>query len=58
MFSKYGYGFLESLLFFSPVWSGETDLARRLKGKTVLITDASFGIGECLVEELAKTGAH
>lgn len=58
MFSKYGYGFLESLLFFSPVWSSETALARCLKGKTVLITGASFGIGECLVEELAKTGAH
>ena len=51
------YSFLERLLF-PPTRLDEADLKRNLRGKTVLITGASFGIGECLAHQLAETGAR
>lgn len=46
------------LLFFPLLWYSRSKLRRRLAGKTVLITGASYGIGESLAECLADTGAH
>ena len=46
------YSFLENLLF-PPVYLSEKKLAQSLEGKTVLITGASFGVGEKLAYMLA-----
>ncbi|SDO57455.1 Short-chain dehydrogenase [Pedobacter steynii] len=46
---------LERLLFPS-VKVNQQDLNRAIKGKTVLITGASYGIGECVAYGLAREG--
>ena len=46
------------LLFFPFLGFSRSTLRQRLAGKTVLITGASYGIGECLAEVLAETEAH
>ena len=46
------------LLFFPFLGFSSSNLKQRLAGKTVLITGASFGIGECLAEMLAESTAH
>jgi short-subunit dehydrogenase len=46
------------LLFFPSLWFSRSKLQQRLAGKTVLITGASYGIGECLAQSLAATKAR
>ncbi len=57
MRSADNYSLLEHLLF-PPARFDEGRLAEAVNGKTVLITGASFGIGESVVKLLAKTAAH
>jgi short-subunit dehydrogenase len=45
-------------LFFPFLWFSRSKLQKRLAGKTVLITGASFGIGESLALQLAETKAY
>jgi short-subunit dehydrogenase len=57
MFSKNNYNFLESIIFL-PTWLNQTKLENAVRGKTILITGATFGIGEKLSYQLAKTDAN
>ncbi|NQX43339.1 SDR family NAD(P)-dependent oxidoreductase [Pedobacter steynii] len=43
-------------LLFPSVKVNQQDLNRAIKGKTVLITGASYGIGECVAYGLAREG--
>jgi short-subunit dehydrogenase len=45
-------------LFFPFLWFSRSTLHRRLAGKTVIITGASYGIGEALALTLADTRAR
>lgn len=49
---------MNRLLFFPRLGYGRIALRKRLADKTVLITGASFGIGACLAELLADSGAR
>ncbi|MFD1737828.1 SDR family NAD(P)-dependent oxidoreductase [Bacillus salitolerans] len=53
----YTYGFLEKILFPSTYLDKEK-LKSELKGKTILITGASSGIGEQVAYMLAEVDAH
>lgn len=57
MASSYKYSLLEHLLF-PPTRVDQTRLVEEIKGKNVLITGASFGIGESLAYTLSKSGAN
>jgi short-subunit dehydrogenase len=46
------------LLFFPFLHFSQTQLQQHLAGKTILITGASYGIGECLAQQLAQTQSH
>jgi short-subunit dehydrogenase len=46
------------LFFFLSLWFSRSKLQKRLAGKTILVTGASFGIGESLAVRLAETKAH
>ncbi len=56
--SAENYSLIEHLLFPPPLLFDEHKLAAALDGKTVLITGASFGIGESVALRLAKTNAR
>jgi short-subunit dehydrogenase len=45
-------------LIFPPIFINQNHLKTALKGKTILITGASFGIGEALVNLLKDTETH
>jgi len=51
------YSFFEKILF-PPIFLNADHLQGKIKNKTILITGASFGIGEALAYMLAKTGAN
>jgi short-subunit dehydrogenase len=51
------YTFLENLLF-PPTYLNKKLLKKSLEGKTVVISGASYGIGESLALLLAETGAR
>lgn len=51
------YRLIEHFLF-PPAWCDERKLADALNGKTVLITGASFGIGESVVKLLSNANAN
>jgi len=57
LFNRYNYSFLEYLLFF-PARFNSKKLDDRFQGKNILITGASYGIGECVANQLATSGAH
>ena len=42
---------MDRLLFFPFLWVNQAKLQQQLTGKRVLITGASYGIGECLTEQ-------
>jgi short-subunit dehydrogenase len=46
------------LLFFPFLGFNRSKLQQRLAGKTILITGASYGIGECLAEILAQPNVY
>jgi len=50
------YSLLENLLFL-PTFLQKRRLDRHLKGKTILLSGASYGIGECVALRLASSGA-
>ncbi|MBU3714408.1 MAG: SDR family NAD(P)-dependent oxidoreductase, partial [Ferruginibacter sp.] len=51
------YSFLDWLIF-PPVRLNRSRLKEKFKDKTILITGASYGIGEALSLMLAETGAR
>lgn len=51
------YNLTEHFLF-PPTRLDQSKLAEEIESKTVLITGASYGIGESLVYALSKSGAH
>ncbi|MCP4439726.1 MAG: SDR family NAD(P)-dependent oxidoreductase [Aureispira sp.] len=51
------YNLLEHFLFL-PTWLNKRKLQQYTKGKTILITGASYGIGEQLAYLLAQQGTH
>lgn len=51
-------GALMRVLFFPLLGYSRSKLQSRLSGKTVLITGATFGIGEAFAERLSQTKAH
>ncbi len=56
MFSTNNYSLLESLIFL-PTLVNREKLESTIRGKTILITGATFGIGEKLTFQLAKNNA-
>ncbi len=55
--NRFGYSLLERFLF--PFYEIQPELLKqRMAGKTVVITGATFGIGESIARTLAKHGAH
>jgi short-subunit dehydrogenase len=57
MSSSDSYNLIEHLLF-PPTRVNRSKLTEEVKGKTVLITGASYGIGESLAYALSKSGAN